>query len=200
MVSMIVATGAGVALYAYIQSGGLTSATAIEVKQEPDIKMVKNKESIFTFYKIPRAMPKLNFVDGNQGAVTLEAFQGSVVLLNIWATWCLPCREEMPALDRLQAKLGGPNFAVVALSIDRGPSSMIANFYEEFGIKALALYHDPTGEVSYALPVAGIPTTFLIDRNGNGLGLIVGPVKWDSPEIVQELTGYLALNNKENNL
>ncbi len=197
---MIVATGAGATLYAYLESGVFKQAVAIEVMQEPDSEITNNRKSVFTFYKTPGAMPKLNFVDRNKRVITLEAFQGSVVLLNIWATWCLPCREEMPALDRLQAELGGPDFEVVALSIDRGQSSIIEDFYRELGLKSLALYHDPTGGVNYTLRVPGLPTTFLIDRKGNGLGYIVGPAKWDSPEIVEEIKGYLSQKSEEKKL
>jgi thiol-disulfide isomerase/thioredoxin len=199
MVSMIVATGAGVALYAYLESGDFTQATAIEVMQEPDSEITDNRKSVFTFYKTPGPMPELKFVNRKKRVITLDAFHGTVVLLNIWATWCGPCREEMPALDRLQAELGGPDFEVIALSIDRGQPSIIERFYQELGLESLKIYHDPTGGASYTLRVPGIPTTFLIDRKGRGLGYVIGPIEWDSPEIVQEIKGFITQETEEKN-
>ncbi|MGH7091060.1 MAG: TlpA disulfide reductase family protein, partial [Stellaceae bacterium] len=93
----------------------------------------------------PRALPALSFRDGTGKTVALGDFAGRVVLLNLWATWCVPCRQEMPALDRLQAKLGGPAFAVVPLSIDRQGIEVVRSFYREHGHEALAIYLDPDG-------------------------------------------------------
>jgi len=87
------------------------------------------------------------------------------VLLNLWATWCVPCRKEMPSLDRLQAQLGGPAFEVVALSIDKSPQA-VREFYREYGIRKLALYIDPSAEVTSTLGAVGIPTTLLVDGDG----------------------------------
>ena len=192
---MLASTGAGVALYAYHESGDFTQATAIEVMQESDSEITDNRKSVFTFYKTPGAMPELKFANRKKRVITLDLFKGSVVLLNIWATWCIPCREEMPALNRLQAKLGGADFQVIALSIDTGQSSIIEKFYQDLGLEALSIYHDPTGGVSYTLHVPGIPATFLIDREGRGLGYVIGPIEWDNPEIVAEIKSYLATDN-----
>src|SRR3546814_10498536 len=86
------------------------------------------------FRSTPRPLPELTFVDGEGEEMTLKAFDGRFVLLNIWATWCVPCREEMPSLDRLQAGLGGPDFVVVPLSIDREGLPAVKAFYEELGL------------------------------------------------------------------
>src|SRR3546814_1814786 len=102
--------------------------------------------------------------------MTLKAFDGRFVLLNIWATWCVPCREEMPSLDRLQAGLGGPDFVVVPLSIDREGLPAVKAFYEELGLKALGIYVDQSGRASGKLGAAGIPTTLLVDREGREIG------------------------------
>ncbi len=191
LISMLAATGAGIASYTYLVSGDFTQASAIEVTPEPASENTDNRQSVFTFFKTPEVMPELRFLNHKNRELTLEAFQGKVVLLNIWATWCVPCREEMPALDRLQAELGGPDFEVVALSIDRGPSSIIEEFYEELGLESLAIYHDPTGRASYKLNMPGIPATFLVDRKGKGLGQVIGPVEWDSPEITLEIEAII---------
>ena len=141
----------------------------------------------FSALETPRELPELRFVDGDGREMTLDAFGGRTVLLNIWATWCVPCREEMPALDRLQAKLGGPEFEVVPLSIDREGLPVVKAFYEELRLKALGIYVDRSGKAQRALSVLGIPTTLLVDRGGRELGRTLGPAEWDSDEIVEFL-------------
>ena len=139
----------------------------------------------------PRPMPELAFADGRGTGRTLAGFKGRVVLLNVWATWCVPCREEMPALDRLQQKLGAPGFEVVALSIDAGGAAAVKRFYDEIGIRALAIYVDPASRAMGALGLVGIPTTVLIDRQGRELGRRTGPAQWDGAEAVRMIEGYL---------
>jgi len=146
---------------------------------------------VFAINSQPRVLPTIRFADAKERAMTLQDFRGKFVLLNIWATWCVPCRKEMPTLDRLQAKLGGPDFEVVALSIDRGGPFVVSTFYSEIGIRALRIYVDKTGEASANLGVAGIPTTLLIDRESREIGRKIGPAAWDSPEVVKVIQGYL---------
>lgn len=136
----------------------------------------------FMRWNTPQKLPALAFQDATGKAVTLNDFEGRVILLNLWATWCPPCREEMPSLDRLNAKLGGPNFEVIALSIDRNPVS-VSQFYDEFGIRTLNHYVDPTTRASDILRAPGIPTTLLIDREGHEIGRAMGPAAWDSPQV-----------------
>ena len=106
------------------------------------------------------------------------------MVLNVWATWCVPCRKEMPTLDRLQARLGGKDFLVVALSIDRKGVEAVRGFYQEVGVENLAIYVDPSGKGSHALAIPGVPTTLLIDREGREVARKMGEAKWDSPEMV----------------
>ncbi|MAM60013.1 MAG: redoxin [Maritimibacter sp.] len=138
----------------------------------------------FAVKPAPAPLPELSFMDGQEQPLTLENFEGKVVLLNLWATWCPPCREEMPTLDRLQAKLGGDEFEVVALSIDRGGLEVIRDFFDETGVEHLALYNDPQGETAVTLSALGLPTTLLIDREGRELARLVGAAEWDSAEMV----------------
>ena len=135
----------------------------------------------------PKAMPELRFVDDAGRAQTLADFRGKVVLLNVWATWCEPCREEMPTLDRLQAQLGSERFQVVALSVDQQGASIARKFYDEFAIKALPLYVDPTAKAAFVLNAPGLPVTLLVDRNGREIGRHLGAVKWDAPQVVERL-------------
>ena len=134
-----------------------------------------------------KAVPELAFEDERGRAHTLADFRGKFVLLNIWATWCAPCREEMPALDRLQSRLGGERFQVVALSVDVQGFPIARKFYAETGIKALPLYVDRTAKAAFILDAAGLPATLLIDPAGREIARHLGAVKWDSPEVMEDL-------------
>src|SRR5919106_6203805 len=123
--------------------------------------------------------------------MSLADLRSKVVLLNIWATWCAPCRREMPTLERLQAELGGPDFEVVALSIDRKGLPVVKEFYEELGLRELGMYVDASAKASRELSALGVPTTLLIDRDGTELGRLAGPAEWDSPEMVSFIRGYI---------
>ena len=135
----------------------------------------------------PRQIADLRFVGGDGKRHTLSDFRGKLVLLNVWATWCVPCRKEMPALDRLQEQLGGADFQVVALSIDGGGAPAVRRFYDEIGIRALEIFVDPNMEATGKLRTLGIPTTLLLDREGRERWRKTGPAEWDSPEIVASL-------------
>ncbi len=99
----------------------------------------------------------------------------------------------MPALDRLQARLGGHDFEVVALSIDQQGPQAVRKFFDEMGIKALRLYIDPSAQAAFKLGVVGVPSTLLIDRGGREIGRHAGPAKWDAPEIVQDLERRISI-------
>ena len=129
-------------------------------------------------------LPKIEFFDESNKIVTLEKWSGKVVVLNIWATWCEPCRTEMPTLDRLQGKLGGERFEVVALSIDEAGLGVVKQFFEEIDVKNLGLYIDSTYKAVEQLSVLGLPATILIDINGQELGRLIGPAEWDTPEMI----------------
>lgn len=135
-------------------------------------------------YEAPKALPDLRFQDATGKSLGPSDFRGKVIVLNLWATWCIPCRREMPTLDRLQGQLGGPKFEVVALSIDRGGMNAVDPFFREIGIRHLAKYLDTSGKVAGQLGVLGLPTTLLIDPEGRELGRLVGPAEWDSAEMI----------------
>jgi thiol-disulfide isomerase/thioredoxin len=145
----------------------------------------------FSLHDAPRPLPEIRFESGDGKAMSLADFRGSVVLLNLWATWCAPCRREMPTLDRLQAALGGPDFQVAALSIDRKGLPVVREFYAELGLERLSIYVDETGAAQRALSVLGLPTTLLVDREGNEVGRLLGPAEWDDPEMVAFLRDYV---------
>jgi thiol-disulfide isomerase/thioredoxin len=132
----------------------------------------------------PHALPEVRFQDDQGRDLTLGDFRGRVVVLNVWATWCVPCRKEMPTLDRLQARLGGKDFLVVALSLDRKGVEAVRGFYQEVGVENLAVYVDPSGRGSRGLGLPGVPTTLLIDQEGREVARKMGEAEWDGPEMV----------------
>ena len=140
-----------------------------------------------------QTIPELQFEDATGGPLTLADFRGRVILLNIWATWCGPCRKEMPDLDRLQAELGGPGFQVLAVSIDRGGIERVRKFFDETGIRQLAIYLDQQGGAMTALTLTGVPATLLIDRDGKEIQRWIGPAEWSSAEIVALLRRHIDL-------
>jgi thiol-disulfide isomerase/thioredoxin len=139
--------------------------------------------------KTPSPAPRIAF-DGPDGAkLTLADFRGRAVLLNLWATWCVPCRAEMPALDRLQARAGDQGFQVAAVNVDTARLDRPKAFLDGIGVKSLARYADPSGDSFESLRLAGkalgLPTSLLIDREGCELGVVAGPVNWDSADAVK---------------
>lgn len=145
----------------------------------------------FMRWHTPRDLPAITFQDEAGKTLSLTDFRGKVVLLNIWATWCPPCREEMPSLDRLNDKRGGENFEVVALSIDRD-TGLIKPFYEKFGIQTLRGYFDPSAQIPNTLRAPGVPTTLLIDQEGREIGRAMGPAAWDSAQVEALIDAALA--------
>jgi thiol-disulfide isomerase/thioredoxin len=136
----------------------------------------------FVFRKEPEALPEIKFQDGEGQERTLADWRGKVVLLNLWATWCLPCRKEMPALDRLQSTLGSDKFQVVAISVDRTGITGAKKFLDETKVPNLAVYADPTARLTSTLRAAGLPATLLIDQEGREVGRLLGPAEWDSED------------------
>ena len=136
----------------------------------------------FVFRKTPEPIAELAFVDGTGALKSLADFKGRVVLLNVWATWCLPCRKEMPALDRLQNELGSDKFEVVALSVDRAGVEASRKFLDGIKVSSLKLYVDPTAKMGSVLKVFGMPTTILIDAEGREVGRLTGEAEWDSED------------------
>ena len=164
-----------------------------EVARPPTLEFPPSRPSVFSFTALdqPRPLPEVRFVDGDGRALTLADFRGRVVLLNLWATWCVPCIREMPTLERLQARLGGPDFEVIVLSIDVGGIPAVKDFYRTLGLEALGIYVDRTARARLDLKISGIPTTLLVDRKGREIGRTIGPAEWDSPGAVKLIRGYL---------
>ncbi len=146
-------------------------------------------------HETPRSLQKIDFRDEMGTPFTLDAWHGKYVLLNVWATWCGPCRTEMPTLDRLQSQLGSDRFEVVVLSIDRAGVGVVRKFFDEIGIKHLRIFIDRRGSVVQDLKVFGLPGTMLIGPSGQELGRLFGPAKWDAPEMINFLRDQITKTN-----
>lgn len=135
----------------------------------------------------PQRVADLAFRDAEGKTRHLSEWRGRTVVLNLWATWCAPCKTEMPSLDRLKAKLDGDTFAVVALSLDRGGIGESAAFFERQSISCLELYNDATGEASIRLKAPALPLTVVLNHTGEEIARFIGPADWAAPERVAEL-------------
>lgn len=136
----------------------------------------------------PTRVPDLAFHDAGGKVVRLADFRGKTLLINLWATWCVPCRKEMPALDRLAGRMGS-DFSVVAINIDTRDPEKPKKFLAEIGVKNLAYYEDQSGGVFQELKrvgrALGLPTSILVDKNGCEIGHIAGPAEWSSDDALK---------------
>jgi thiol-disulfide isomerase/thioredoxin len=142
----------------------------------------RGQMAAFVFRKTPEELPAAKFQDASGAERTLADWRGKFVLLNLWATWCLPCRKEMPALDRLQREMGSDRFEVVAVSVDRTGLDGAKKFLAEANAEKLALYADATARMGTTLRAAGLPATILVDAEGREVGRLLGPAEWDGED------------------
>lgn len=145
----------------------------------------------FRLRRDPQPLLSPPILDEDGTTRRLDDFAGRVVLLNIWATWCPPCREEMPTLDRLEARIGGADFAVLPLCIDEAGIERGRQFYDEIGLVNLPLFWAEPLRVQLALSFIGLPTTLLIDRQSREIGRLQGPFVWDSSDAIDQIVGAL---------
>lgn len=139
----------------------------------------------------PRPAPLGAFTNLAGKALTLADFRGSLIVLNFWATWCAPCRQEMPSLDRLQTLLGPEGLKVIALSLDRAGNAAVTAFMEELGLTSMEAFLDSGNQSARDFVVQGLPATFIIDPSGGLVGGLLGPAEWDSPDALMLLRHYL---------
>jgi len=160
-------------------------------KSDNDPPVFRTYDSQFTRIRPLRQAPLTPILTADGGVLNLSRFQGKVVLLNFWATWCPPCIREMPSLDRLQAELGGDTFTVVVLSIDRLGLDVVAPFFKRLGLKNLTIYLDPKSTAGNAFGLYGLPISYIIDHEGLVMGYLVGAAEWDSVEARLLLNYYI---------
>jgi thiol-disulfide isomerase/thioredoxin len=159
--------------------------------QTPDIAALRTGDMLKLAVSDPVVVPETVLLDEAEGARSLQEYHGKYVLLNLWATWCAPCREEMPTLDRLQAELGGDRFAVVTVATGRNAVSAIQRFFADQGVTHLPIWRDPKQDLAHAMGVLGLPATILIDPEGREVARITGPAAWDGPDAKALLTALI---------
>ncbi|MEL6583396.1 MAG: TlpA disulfide reductase family protein [Pseudomonadota bacterium] len=163
-------------VYALASAGAnAQAAPSFEGLLEGDMVKLRLEEA-------PAPLPATAFTTLDGVAGDLTDYQGKVVLLNFWATWCAPCRVEMPHLEAVNQALGGDDFAVVTLATGRNNPSAIKAFFSEIGVETLPDYVDPQSAVARGAEVRGLPVTLLMDREGNVLGRVEGIADWNAPE------------------
>lgn len=132
------------------------------------------------------------FADGDGAPVRIADFRGKAVVMNFWATWCAPCRAEMPSIDRLAGEMNGDDVQVLAVSTDRGGRERIDAFFAEVGIRTLAVYRDRKSDLAREAGAFGLPMTLLIGRDGREVARLIGEARWDGPEaraVVRRIAG-----------
>jgi len=159
------------------------SSRALAAKLAP---LAKGEAAAVLVAAEPRPAMPLAFERADGSKTSLADFRGRAALLNLWATWCVPCRAEMPALDKLQVEEGGKDFEVVAVNVDTARLERRGAFLDGVGVKALARYADPSGDAFETLRedgrALGLPVSLLIDRAGCEVAGVAGPLKWDSAD------------------
>ena len=193
---LVAAVGVGGVLYGMSGQRGKEAldgqCAASRLVAERIAPLARGDVAALNVARTPRPIADLIFEDAAGAATALSAFRGKTVLLNLWATWCIPCREEMPALDQVQSQLGGPDFEVVAINIDTTRLDRRRAFLGDAGVKSLNFYADPKAEVFQVLKkagkVVGLPTTILVDRQGCEIGIMPGPADWASGDAVRLIT------------
>lgn len=169
-----------------------TEESAEKTAAESAADLNKSTVADFVWHETPQPVAQTVFNDASEAELTLDRFKGKVLVVNFWATWCAPCVKEMPTLDALQAKLGGDDFAVVAISQDRDGAKVAKPFADKNGWKNLAFYVEKMGKFARDAQLRGLPTSLVVDKSGKEVGRIEGEVEWDSPEMEKILRDLIA--------
>ncbi len=177
----VVATLIGfAAVYASLSLQNKGDSVSDSINETKTKQMRSQRLRAFISHKSPKVLPDFEFQDEQGKTLRLSDFKGKVLVLNLWATWCGPCREEMPSLDNLKANFAHEAFDVVAISHDRGGLAKPRKFYAKERIKHLELYIDQSSKLMFQLKAVGLPATLLIDKQGREIGRLPGPAQWDS--------------------
>ncbi|HXM37231.1 MAG TPA: TlpA disulfide reductase family protein [Gemmatimonadales bacterium] len=144
---------------------------ALAIKLRPQLNLIE----------VGSSAPQFHAIDLRTGRpVTIDDYKGKVVLLNIWATWCPPCRVEMPSMQHLQQKLAGTDFRLVAVSVDEEDSTVVNKFVRQLGL-TFEILHDQDGTIRRIYQTTGVPESFVLDRDGVIVKKIIGAADWDAP-------------------
>ena len=131
------------------------------------------------------------FKDEDLNEYSLEDFKSKVVLVNLWATWCEPCKEEMPSLDNLQSLFDKENFLVLPINLDRGPKTNATNFFKDFNIINIESYFDDKNYIPREVKILGLPVTLLINTSGDEIARLIGPTEWTDESILEVIKNNL---------
>jgi thiol-disulfide isomerase/thioredoxin len=202
LIAVASVAGLAIGLAGVYGIGALTSNAGGPAACKPAVELAgkvapfaRGEVAAVNMAKSPLRVPNLAFQDAAGKPLTLADWRGRTVLLNLWATWCVPCRKEMPSLDALQTRLGGPNFEVVTVNIDTRDTEKPKAWLKEVGVSKLAYYADPAAKTFQDLKAVGrafgMPTTLLIDPNGCEIGTIAGPAEWASDDAIKLIEAAL---------
>lgn len=178
----------------------LTLSLPLKIAPASELKSFFGETGQFIEMVPKTPIPDAKFTDIEGSDLAISDFEGRVLLMNIWATWCPPCVREMPALDRLEADFGGKDFHVIPISIDEEGASIVVPFFKDHGLTALPIYLDPQQRAVHfnseeeredTLPIYGLPISFFVDRDGKLLGYLAGAADWDSEEPREFITNLV---------
>lgn len=168
------ALAVGAALYIGLgASANAADIASLEALREGGMKKL-------VFHPEPVAVPETGFTDFDGAAMDLSQYEGKIVVLNFWATWCGPCKHEMPMLSALQSEMGGPDFDVVTLATGRNPAPAMQRFFASVEVDNLPLHRDPQQAIARAMGVLGLPTTVILNRQGQEVARMQGDADWSS--------------------
>jgi thiol-disulfide isomerase/thioredoxin len=145
-------------------------------------------------------LSRVSLADADDNPVSLSQFKGKIVLLNVWATWCGPCLMEMPLLDHLQETMGGNDFVVVPVAIDRGGAHKALPYLARMNVPSLTPYFDQSNSIGRMLSATRVPVTLIIGRDGNEIGRFVGTADWDSVEARNLIKYFINQNSSTQTL
>jgi thiol-disulfide isomerase/thioredoxin len=173
---------AAIGVYLKGEGDGKLGTAGPDVEGQVSRELATGTMAAFVIKGERKPVPEISFTPEHGEATSLKAWRGRVVLVNLWATWCAPCREEMPTLAALQSAMGSKDFEVVAISLDRKGIEVSAKFLNDVAATSLKLYTDPSAETLGKFQAVGLPASILIDRQGREIGRLLGPAKWNSDE------------------
>ncbi|MCJ9428412.1 TlpA disulfide reductase family protein [Kordiimonas marina] len=184
IVGLIVAIGAGAAAYRAMMPGTMSDA--------PINSYLKGEMAKLSLPEKPVNIGDYRVLIPGERAIRISSLKGKALLVNIWAPWCAPCREEMPELANLQKKLGDDKFEVVAISVGKGSLGEAQDTLDEWGIKGLNVYADPSMKIAFELAKGALPTSFIVGADGKVRAMYLGPLKWDGDDAVKLFTALKA--------
>ncbi|CAN1561705.1 TrxA Thiol-disulfide isomerase and thioredoxins [Paracoccaceae bacterium] len=172
-----------VVLYTALMLGANPAAADVAALRDGDMKKL-------ALHEVPVALPEVVLLDAEDGEHTLAEYTGKWVVLNFYATWCAPCRREMPSLDRLQTAL--PEIAVVPVATGRNAIEGLKRFFEETEVVNLPILRDPTSELAHGMAILGLPVTVILNPEGQEVARLIGDAEWDSPSAIAVLKALVA--------